>query len=71
MDVVYKGWVADKGIYVAVKQIDIFIEHMDQASMNREYEMVSDEVRILRQLDHPNIVHFFGTQLTRSETNNG
>ena len=49
------------GAIIAVKQIEM--EECDPNKARKEYDNVREEVKILRELDHLNIVRFMGTML--------
>ncbi|RNA42360.1 ankyrin-2-like isoform X1, partial [Brachionus plicatilis] len=49
------------GEIIAVKQIEM--EESDPVKARAEYECVREEVKILRELEHENIVQFMGTML--------
>ena len=49
------------GAIIAVKQIEM--EESDPNKARKEYDNVREEVKILRELDHLNIVRFMGTML--------
>lgn len=50
------------GVIIAVKQIEME-DGMDPTRARKEYDNVREEVKILRELDHINIVQFMGTML--------
>lgn len=53
---VYKAFNTETGHIMAVKQLDI------SGSSDATVEAVEREVRLLRDLDHPNIVRYLGTE---------
>jgi len=55
------------GAIIAVKQIKIKKSNHDEAQ--KAYDSVREEVRILRELDHLNIVKFIGTSFEKSVVN--
>ena len=55
------------GAIIAVKQIEM--EESDPNKARKAYDSVREEVKILRELDHMNIVQFMGTLLEGSIVN--
>jgi hypothetical protein len=55
------------GAIIAVKQIEM--EESDLNKARKEYDNVREEVKILRELDHINIVQFMGTMLEDKTVN--
>jgi mitogen-activated protein kinase kinase kinase 19 len=64
---VYQAMLSNTGEIIAVKQIEM--EESDPVKARKDYESVREEVNILRELDHENVVQFMGTMLEGSIVN--
>lgn len=66
---VYRGMDNDTGTLMAVKQVSLGFGSASAAKVAEHIKSVEAEVNLLKQLDHPNIVRYLGTEKTSKVLN--